>query len=88
MIGGFAFVVVFITAAAVALVANWLIPGFSLALGFLLGTIVSPPDAVSAAAILKFVKVPKRVSAILEGESLLNDSHRDDGAVCLVRGGG
>ncbi|QKF61922.1 Na+/H+ antiporter [Campylobacter curvus] len=74
MIGGFAFVVVFITAAAVALVANWLIPGFSLALGFLLGAIVSPPDAVSAAVILKFVKVPKRVSAILEGESLLNDA--------------
>ncbi|WP_249291655.1 Na+/H+ antiporter [Campylobacter curvus] len=74
VIGGFAFVVVFITAAAVALVANWLIPGFSLALGFLLGAIVSPPDAVSAAAILKFVKVPKRVSAILEGESLLNDA--------------
>jgi CPA1 family monovalent cation:H+ antiporter len=45
-----------------------------LALGFLLGGIVSPPDAVSASAILKFVKVPKRMSSILEGESLLNDA--------------
>lgn len=65
---------VFLTAAAVAVVANAMIPGFSLALGFLLGGIVSPPDAVSAAAILKFVKVPRRFSTILEGESLFNDA--------------
>lgn len=74
IIGSFAFVVVFLTAMSVAFVANHFIPGFSLALGFLLGGIVSPPDAVSAAAILKFVKVPKRLSSILEGESLLNDA--------------
>ncbi|WP_284653055.1 Na+/H+ antiporter [Flavobacterium terrisoli] len=70
----FAFVVVFLTAMSVALVANYFIPGFSLALGFLLGGIVSPPDAVSAGAILKFVKVPRTISSILEGESLLNDA--------------
>jgi Na+/H+ antiporter len=74
IIGSFAFVVVFLTALSVALIANHFIPGFSLALGFLLGGIVSPPDAVSAGAILKFVKVPKRMSSILEGESLLNDA--------------
>ncbi len=74
IIGSFAFVVVFLTAISVAFVANAFIPGFSLALGFLLGGIVSPPDAVSASAILKFVKVPKRMSSILEGESLLNDA--------------
>jgi CPA1 family monovalent cation:H+ antiporter len=74
IIGSFAFVVVFLTALSVAFVANWFIPGFSLALGFLLGGIVSPPDAVSAGAILRFVKVPKRVSSILKGESLLNDA--------------
>ncbi len=70
----FAFVVVFLTALSVAFVANHFIPGFSLALGFLLGGIVSPPDAVSAGAILRFVTVPKRMSSILEGESLLNDA--------------
>lgn len=70
----FAFVVVFFTATSVALVANHFIPGISLALGFLLGGIVSPPDAVSAGAILKFVKIEKRASSILEGESLLNDA--------------
>ena len=74
IITSFAFVVVFVSALSVALVANYVIPGFSLALGFVLGGIVSPPDAVSAGAILKFVKVPKTVSSILEGESLLNDA--------------
>lgn len=70
----FAFIVVFITAISVAFTAYWIIPGFTLALGFLLGGIVSPPDAVSANAITKFVKIPKRFSTILEGESLLNDA--------------
>lgn len=74
IIGSFAFLVVFLTAAVVALAVNAVIPGFSLALGFLLGGIVSPPDAVSAAAILKFVKVPRRFATILEGESLFNDA--------------
>jgi Na+/H+ antiporter len=74
IIGSFAFVVVFVSALSVALVANHFIPGFTLALGFLLGGIVSPPDAVSAGAIVKFVKVPRRMSSILEGESLLNDA--------------
>ncbi|MGJ1326840.1 cation:proton antiporter [Sphingobacterium multivorum] len=74
IIGSFAFLVVFFTALSVAVVANYYIPGFTLALGFLLGGIVSPPDAVSTGAIMKFVKVPKATSAILEGESLLNDA--------------
>jgi len=70
----FAFIVVFVTAVGVASVSYLLIPGFTLALGFLLGGIVSPPDAVSANSITKFVKIPKRFSTILEGESLLNDA--------------
>jgi CPA1 family monovalent cation:H+ antiporter len=74
IIGSFAFLVVFFTALSVAIFANHYIPGFSLALGFLLGGIVSPPDAVSTGAITKFVKIPKSTAAILEGESLLNDA--------------
>lgn len=74
IIGSFAFLVVFFTALSVALVANHFIPGFTIALGFLLGGIVSPPDAVSTGAITKFVKIPKSTSTILEGESLLNDA--------------
>ncbi len=74
IIGSFAFLVVFFTALSVALIANHYIPGFSIALGFLLGGIVAPPDAVSAGAITKFVKIPRSTSTILEGESLLNDA--------------
>ena len=74
IIGSFAFLVVLFTALAVAVIANQYIPGFSIAMGFLLGGIVSPPDAVSVSAITKFVKIPKSTSTILEGESLLNDA--------------
>ena len=69
-----AFIVVFITAAAVAWVANMVFPGFSLALGFLLGGVIGSTDAVSASTIMKFVKVPKRISTLIESESLLNDA--------------
>jgi len=74
IIGSFAFLVVLFSALAVAVLTNYLIPGFTLALGFLLGGIVSPPDAVSTGAIMKFVKIPKSTAAVLEGESLLNDA--------------
>ena len=74
IIFSFAFIVVFITAAAVAWVANMVFPGFSLALGFLLGGVIGSTDAVSASAIMKFVKVPNRISTIIESESLLNDA--------------
>ncbi len=74
IIGSFAFLVVFFTAFSVALAANYFIPGFTIALGFLLGGIVSPPDAVSTGALTQFVKIPRSTSAVLEGESLLNDA--------------
>ena len=74
VISSFAFPVVILTSCVVAFVSVALIPGFTLATGFLLGGIISPPDAVSASAILKNVKVPKRFVAIVEGESLLNDA--------------
>jgi CPA1 family monovalent cation:H+ antiporter len=74
IIGSFAFLVVLFSALAVAVITNHFIPGFTLALGFLLGGIVSPPDAVSTGAIMKFVQIPKGTKAILEGESLLNDA--------------
>src|SRR5882762_116702 len=66
VITSFAFLIVIVTSLVVALVSSALIPGFTLAMGFLLGGIVSPPDAVSATSVLKYVKVPKRVSAIVE----------------------
>jgi Na+/H+ antiporter len=69
-----AFGLVAFTALIVAYVARAIIPGFTLGLGFLLGGIISPPDAVAATSVLRGVKVPRRVMAILEGESLINDA--------------
>lgn len=69
-----AFGLVLLTATAVAYVAHYLIPDFPLALGFLLGGIISPPDAVAATSVLQNLKVPKRIVTILEGESLVNDA--------------
>ena len=70
----FAFPIVILTSCVVALASYALIPGFSLALGFLLGGIVSPPDAISATTIMRQVKVPKILVSVAEGESLLNDA--------------
>ncbi|MEZ0607632.1 Na+/H+ antiporter [Fibrella sp. WM1] len=69
-----AFGLVMLTATAVAYTAVWVIPGFTLAMGFLLGGIISPPDAVAATSVLRDVDVPKSSVSILEGESLINDA--------------
>jgi Na+/H+ antiporter len=45
-----------------------------LAAGFVLGAIVSPPDAIAATAIAERLNVPRRIVTILEGESLVNDA--------------
>nr|ACN18076.1 Na+/H+ antiporter [uncultured bacterium BLR5] len=70
----FAFPIVVITALVIALVSSALIPGFTLALGFLLGAIISPPDAISATTIMRRVNVSRSLVSIVEGESLLNDA--------------
>ncbi len=65
---------VLLTTAAVAWVVHALIPNMPWSAAVVLGAIVSPPDAVSATAVLQRIKVPQRVVAILEGESLVNDA--------------
>jgi Na+/H+ antiporter len=69
-----AFGLVVFTSVVIAYTTTALIPGFTLALGFLLGGIVSPPDAVAATSVLKGMQVPRRLMTILEGESLVNDA--------------
>lgn len=69
-----AFGLVFFTSIIVAFVSTAMIPGFTLAMGFLLGGIISPPDAVAANSVLKHIKIPKRLTTVLEGESLINDA--------------
>ena len=70
----FAFPIVVITSCVIAFVSSSLIPGFTLALGFLLGGIISPPDAISATTIMRQVNAPKSLVRVAEGESLLNDA--------------
>lgn len=65
---------VLFTTTAVAIAAHYFIPGFDWPEAFVLGAIISPPDAVAATAATKGLGVPKRVVTILEGESLVNDA--------------
>lgn len=62
------------TTLVVGLVAHAILPALPLAACFALGAVVSPPDAVAARAVLQQVHLPRRLSALLEGESLLNDA--------------
>ncbi len=62
------------TMLGVAAVAHAVVPALTWPLAFVLGAIVSPPDAVSATAIADRLGLPRRVTAILEGESLVNDA--------------
>jgi CPA1 family monovalent cation:H+ antiporter len=73
-IGLLAVGLVLVSAAAVAVVVQALVPGVGWAVAFALGAIVAPPDAVAATAIFRRLGVPRRIVTILEGESLINDA--------------
>src|SRR4029078_8056458 len=62
------------TPVVVAVTAHALLPGLPWAACAALGAIVSPPDAVSARAVLQRVRLPRRLQILLEGESLFNDA--------------
>ncbi len=64
---------VLFTAIAAAAVTHWLL-GFSWSVGFVLGAIVSPPDAVAPLSIARRMHLPRRLVVILEGEGLANDA--------------
>ena len=73
-IGLLAVGLVIATTLAVGAALKFLVPDIPWAAAFVLGAIVSPPDAVAATAILTRLNVPRRVVTILEGESLVNDA--------------
>jgi Na+/H+ antiporter len=73
-IGLLAVGLVIVTTLAVAATLKLLIPQVPWAFAFVLGAIVSPPDAVAATAILSRLNIPRRVVTVLEGESLVNDA--------------
>ncbi len=64
---------VLFTTVAVGYLAHYFF-GLPLPAGFVLGAIVSPPDAVAASAIAQRLRLPRRIVTILEGESLINDA--------------
>jgi monovalent cation/hydrogen antiporter len=64
---------VLFTAAAVAALGHLLF-GMTWAVGFVLGAIVAPPDAVAPMAVMKHMRLPRRLITVLEGESLVNDA--------------
>jgi monovalent cation/hydrogen antiporter len=65
---------VLFTTLAVGWVLKMLEPSLPWAACFTLGAIVSPPDAIAAAAVLERLRLPRRLLSILEGESLVNDA--------------
>lgn len=65
---------VLFTTTLVAITAHLLIPDLTWPVAFLIGAIVSPPDAVAATSITKGLGLQPKVIAVLEGESLLNDA--------------
>ncbi|WP_346235964.1 Na+/H+ antiporter [Niabella insulamsoli] len=73
-IARFGFGLVFFTSTIIAFLSQAIIPGFTLALGFVLGGIISPPDAVAATSVLRRLNVPRNIVTLLEGESLVNDA--------------
>jgi CPA1 family monovalent cation:H+ antiporter len=64
---------VLLTMAAIAYLFHYL-AGLPLAVGFVFGALISPPDAVAALAVTHNLRVPRKIIVILEGESLVNDA--------------
>lgn len=69
-----AFGLVLFSTVSVAWVVHTFVPGFSWPLACVVGAIVSPTDPVAGTAILRQMKLPRRVVVILEAESLVNDA--------------
>jgi CPA1 family monovalent cation:H+ antiporter len=69
-----AFGLVFATTLVVGYVVHWLIPAIPLAAAFALGAVVSPTDAVAVSEVTGKLKLPTRMTAVLNGESLINDA--------------
>ncbi len=64
---------VIFTAAVAAAATHWLL-GFPWAVGFVVGAIIAPPDAVAPLSIARRMQLPRRLLVVLEGEGLANDA--------------
>jgi CPA1 family monovalent cation:H+ antiporter len=65
---------VLVTMAAVAVTAHALSPEFTWPAAFVLGATVAPPDPVAAIAVMRPLRAPAILSAVLEGEGMFNDA--------------
>jgi monovalent cation/hydrogen antiporter len=72
-IGLLAFGLVLTTMVLVAVVAHELIPALGWGPAFVLGAVISPTDPTAATAIAERLGLPRRLIALIEGESLVND---------------
>jgi Na+/H+ antiporter len=61
------------TTIAVAAATHWVL-GLAWPVGFVLGAIISPPDAMAPLSIARRMQLPRRILVILEGEGLANDA--------------
>jgi len=68
-----AIVLVLLTMTVIAYLFHSLV-GLPLAVGFVFGALISPPDAVAALSVTQNLRVPRKIIVILEGESLVNDA--------------
>jgi len=69
-----AFGLVLLTVIGVGYLIHWMIPAVPLPVAFAIAAIVSPTDPVAVEAVSRRVHIPRRMKAILEGESLFNDA--------------
>ncbi|MFH8980717.1 Na+/H+ antiporter [Streptomyces varsoviensis] len=65
---------VLFAAVAVGYVAYLVVPDLPLTVALVLGAVIAPPDAVAATAIARRLRLPSRITTILQGESLVNDA--------------
>jgi CPA1 family monovalent cation:H+ antiporter len=65
---------VVLTTGVAGLVGSWLMPAIGLPAALLLGAVLAPPDTITTVSHGDELGLPRRVSAILTGESLVNDA--------------
>ncbi|MFT3738318.1 MAG: cation:proton antiporter [Breznakibacter sp.] len=73
-ISALAISLIFVTVAGIAAVVYYSLPEMTWPLAFVLGAILSPPDAIAASGVTKGLHLPHRTNTVLEGESLVNDA--------------
>ncbi|MFP3533461.1 Na+/H+ antiporter [Burkholderia sp. SIMBA_043] len=65
---------VILTVVGAGYAIHWMIPSMPLAVAYALAAIISPTDPVAVAGITHRLAIPRRITAILEGEALFNDA--------------